>query len=54
LKRRLPDANDLKLYLSFGANVARGTAKTMVEAIAAGTRLRRIGRIVPRDYAERG
>src|SRR5271166_4079200 len=25
LKRRLPDANDLKLYLSFGANMSRGT-----------------------------
>jgi short subunit dehydrogenase-like uncharacterized protein len=46
LKRRLPDANDLKLYLSFGGNVSRGTAKTMVEGIAAGTRLRRNGRIV--------
>ena len=28
LKRRLPDANDLKLYLSVGANMSRGTAKT--------------------------
>ena len=54
LKRRLPDANDLKLYLSFGANMSRGTAKTMVEAIAAGTRLRRKGRIVTRDWAETG
>ena len=54
LKRRLPDANDLKLYLSFGANVSRGTAKTMVEAIAAGTRLRRNGRIVSRDRVEAG
>ncbi len=54
LKRRLPDANDLKLYLSFGANMSRGTAKTMVEAIAAGTRLRRKGRIVTRDWLEKG
>ena len=54
LKRRLPDANDLKLYLSLGANMSRGTAKTMVEAIAAGTRLRRKGRIVTRDRAETG
>ena len=54
LKRRLPDANDLKLYLSFGPNMSRGTAKTMVEAIAAGTRLRRNGRIVSRDRAEVG
>ena len=54
LKRRLPDASDLKLYLSLGANMSRGTAKTMVEAIAAGTRLRRDGRIVSRDWAEAG
>jgi short subunit dehydrogenase-like uncharacterized protein len=54
LKRRLPDAKDLKLYLSLGANMSRGTAKTMIEAIGAGTRLRRKGRIVSRDRAERG
>ncbi len=54
LKRRLPDANDLRLYLSLGANMSRGTAKTMIEAIAAGTRMRRKGRIVSRDHAEIG
>ena len=54
LKRRLPDAKDLKLYLSLGANMSRGTAKTMIEAIAVGTRLRRKGRIVSRDQAESG
>jgi short subunit dehydrogenase-like uncharacterized protein len=54
LKRRLPDANDLKLYFSHGANFSRGTARTMVETIAAGTRLRRRGRIVSRDRAEVG
>jgi len=54
LKRRLPDANDLKLYLSLGANLSRGTAKTMVESIAAGTRLRRHGRLVTRHRAEEG
>jgi short subunit dehydrogenase-like uncharacterized protein len=54
LKRRLPDAKDLKLYLSLGANMSRGTGKTMIEAIGAGTRLRRKGRIVSRDRAERG
>jgi short subunit dehydrogenase-like uncharacterized protein len=54
LKRRLPDANDLRLYLSLGANMSRGTAKTMIEAIAAGTRMRRKGRIVSRDRAEAG
>ena len=54
LKRRPPDANDLRLYLSLGANMSRGTAKTMIEAIAAGTRMRRKGRIVSRDRAEAG
>ena len=54
LKRRLPDANDLKLYLSAGSNMSRGTAKTMIEAIDAGTRLRRIGRIVSRHWAKAG
>ena len=54
LKRRLPDAIDLKLYLSFGAYFSRGTAKTMIEAIAAGTRLRRKGRIVSLDQPEAG
>jgi short subunit dehydrogenase-like uncharacterized protein len=54
LKRRLPDATDLKLYLALGASMSRGTAKTMIEAIAAGTRLRRDGRIVSRDRAESG
>jgi short subunit dehydrogenase-like uncharacterized protein len=54
LKRRLPDANDLKLYLSLGATLSRGTAKTMVEAIAAGTRLRRHGLLISRDRAEWG
>jgi len=54
LKHRLPDANDLKLYLSLNNDMSRGTAKTMIEAIAAGTRLRRNGRIVTRDWAEEG
>jgi short subunit dehydrogenase-like uncharacterized protein len=54
LKRRLPDASDLKLYLSLGVNMSRGTAKTMIEAVAAGTRLRRDGRLVTRTRAEEG
>jgi short subunit dehydrogenase-like uncharacterized protein len=54
LKRRLPDANELRLYLSLGANMSRGTGKTMIESIAAGTRMRRKGRIVSRDRAEVG
>jgi short subunit dehydrogenase-like uncharacterized protein len=52
LKRRLPDATDLKLYISLAANMSRGTAKTMIEAIARGTQTRRNGRIVSRDRAE--
>src|SRR6516162_7830614 len=54
LKRRLPDAKDLKLYLSLGANMSRGTAKTMIEAIAARTRVRRDGRLVTSARAEEG
>jgi short subunit dehydrogenase-like uncharacterized protein len=47
LKQRLPDATDLKLYIG-GSNdgVSRGTAKSMVEAVPGGTRVRRDGRIV--------
>jgi short subunit dehydrogenase-like uncharacterized protein len=54
LKRRLPDATRLKLYLSLGANMSRGTAKTMIEAIAAGTRFRRDRRLITRARAEEG
>jgi short subunit dehydrogenase-like uncharacterized protein len=54
LKHRLPDANELKLFLSLGANMSGGTAKTMIEAIAAGTHLRRHGRLVTRSRAEEG
>jgi short subunit dehydrogenase-like uncharacterized protein len=54
LKRRLPDASDLKLYVSLGDDMSRGTAKTMIEAIAAGTRMRRGGRLVSHDRAEAG
>ena len=54
LKRQLPGATHLKLYLSLGANMSRGTAKTMIEAIAAGTRLRRDRRLITRTQAEEG
>ena len=54
MKRRLPDASDLKLYISLGDDMSRGTAKTMIEAIAAGTRIRRGGRLVSHDRAEAG
>ncbi|RBP03557.1 short subunit dehydrogenase-like uncharacterized protein [Roseiarcus fermentans] len=54
LARRLPDAAKLKLFLSLGTNPSRGTAKTMVEAIAAGTQIRRKGALVRRDWPEAG
>ena len=54
VKRRLPDASDLKLSISLGDNLSRGTAKTMIEAIAAGTRMRRGGRIVSDHRAAAG
>ncbi|WP_428486343.1 saccharopine dehydrogenase family protein [Rhodopila sp.] len=55
LKRRLPDAVDLKIYIgASSANISRGTAKTAVQAIAAGTRVRRGGRLVKCDRARRG
>src|SRR5271166_6071412 len=46
LKRRLPDATHLTLYLSAGFNVSRGTAKTAIEGIADGARARRNGRLI--------
>ena len=46
LKRRLPDATRLTLYLAAGFNVSRGTAKTAIEGIADGARARRNGRLV--------
>ncbi len=46
MKRRMPDATDLKMYIGGLGSVSRGTAKTMVEGIAQGTRVRRGGKIV--------
>ncbi len=46
LKRRLPDATRLTLYLSAGFNASRGTLKTMIEGVADGVRARRNGRLV--------
>jgi short subunit dehydrogenase-like uncharacterized protein len=45
VKRRLPDAEDLKMYIGGLSGVSRGTAKTMVEGIAKGTAVRRNGQI---------
>jgi short subunit dehydrogenase-like uncharacterized protein len=47
IKRRLPDAEDLKIYIGGLANMSRGTAKTGVESIAKGTLVRRGGDIEP-------
>jgi short subunit dehydrogenase-like uncharacterized protein len=54
LKRWLPDAVELTIYLSGSANVSRGTAKTMIEGIATGTRVRRDGRLVALDRTATG
>ena len=46
LKRRLPDATDLKLYIKVSnADISRGTAKTAIQEIAGGTRIRRNGQL---------
>ena len=54
LKRRLPDATDLKIYIGGAASLSRGTMKTAIEGIAAGTRVRRAGRLVTLDRAGSG
>jgi short subunit dehydrogenase-like uncharacterized protein len=46
LKRRLPDAIDLKIYIGGLNALSRGTAKSMVEGAPLGTRVRRDGRII--------
>lgn len=43
MKKRLPDAHDLKLYIGGLGSASRGTLKTMIEGIAQGTRVRRNG-----------
>jgi short subunit dehydrogenase-like uncharacterized protein len=47
VKRRLPDADDLKIYIGGLSNMSRGTAKTAVEGVAKGTMVRRNGEIEP-------
>jgi short subunit dehydrogenase-like uncharacterized protein len=50
LKRRMPGAVDLKLYIDMiGAKMSRGTAKTMLQELPGGTRVRRGGRVVTLD-----
>ncbi len=45
MKRRLPDATELVLGISGMGSASRGTSKTMIESIGAGTRVRRDGKI---------
>lgn len=52
LKRRLPDAIDLKMAISGSTALSRGTAKSMVEGAALGVRVRRDGAIVEPERAE--
>jgi short subunit dehydrogenase-like uncharacterized protein len=54
LKRRLPDAADLKIYIGGLSSVSRGTAKTIVEGIADAARLRRNGRVAALDRPNSG
>jgi len=46
LKQRLPDAIDLKIYIGGLNALSHGTAKSMLEAVPLGTRVRRDGRII--------
>lgn len=47
LAERLPDARHLQLAFTIGSRIGPGTARTMVEGLAGGGRVRVNGRIVP-------
>jgi len=50
LKRRMPGAVDLKLYIEvLSPKISRGTAKTMIQELPGGTRVRRGGRLITLD-----
>ena len=49
IKRRMPNAKDLKIYIGGLGSVSRGTAKTMIEGIAHGTKVRKRGQIETLD-----
>src|SRR5439155_4026648 len=51
LKEALPDANSLALGFDAQGTPSPGTAKTMVEALSAGGRIRRDGRIIEVPFA---
>ena len=46
LKRRQPDATDLKIYIGGLNALSRGTAKSVVESVPLGTRVRKDGCII--------
>ncbi|MEQ8748054.1 saccharopine dehydrogenase NADP-binding domain-containing protein [Pyruvatibacter sp.] len=46
MKRRMPEAQRLEMGIAGMSNLSHGTAKTMVESISTGTRVRRGGAIV--------
>lgn len=49
VKRRLPDTQDLKMYIGGLGKASRGTMKTMVEGIAKGTQVRRFDTLTTLD-----
>lgn len=50
---RLPEATELRLYIAGLGAASRGTSKTGVEGLAAGTRVRRGGRIARLRWGDR-
>jgi short subunit dehydrogenase-like uncharacterized protein len=53
LKAALPDATHLALAFDSRSPPSRGTAKTMIESVRTGSRVRSDGRIVPIPFASR-
>src|SRR3546814_20421897 len=54
MKARMPDAVELTLAISGLGPMSRGTAKTGVESVSQGTRVRRDGQNVPLHEPPRG
>ncbi len=53
LKESMPDATHLTLAFDSGAGLSKGTAKTAIESVGAGLRVRRDGNIVSEPLASR-
>jgi short subunit dehydrogenase-like uncharacterized protein len=49
VKRRLPEAQDLKMYIGGLGKASRGTLKTMIEGVAKGTQVRRFDTLTTLD-----